>query len=87
MNRLTHKKINENRRANRVRTVIAGTTERPRLSVNVSNMHISAQIIDDTTGKTLAVCHDCWPKANRYNERTGQFGLVKILLAKLKKQK
>jgi large subunit ribosomal protein L18 len=53
MNRLTHKKLNENRRANRTRTVVSGTTERPRLSVNVSNMHISAQIINDTTGKTL----------------------------------
>jgi large subunit ribosomal protein L18 len=54
MSRLTHKRLKENRRANRVRTVVIGTTERPRLSVNVSNLHISAQIIDDTNGKTLA---------------------------------
>jgi large subunit ribosomal protein L18 len=51
MSRLTHKRLKENRRANRVRTVVIGTTERPRLSVNVSNLHISAQIIDDTNGK------------------------------------
>ena len=38
----------------RVRKKISGTTERPRLSVYRSNMHIYAQIIDDTQGKTLA---------------------------------
>jgi large subunit ribosomal protein L18 len=54
MNRLAHKKKNQARRANRVRTIISGTSERPRLSVNISNMHISVQIIDDTTSKTLA---------------------------------
>jgi large subunit ribosomal protein L18 len=41
-------------RKNRVRSTVNGTPERPRLSVYVSNMHIHAQIIDDTTGKTLA---------------------------------
>jgi len=30
-----------------------GTSERPRLSVFISNFHVSAQIIDDTVGKTL----------------------------------
>jgi large subunit ribosomal protein L18 len=54
MSRLTHKRQSENRRTNRVRAVVSGSTERPRLCVNVSNMHISAQIIDDTKGKTLA---------------------------------
>ena len=38
----------------RVRKKISGTTERPRLSVYRSNLHIYAQIIDDTQGKTLA---------------------------------
>lgn len=54
MNRLTHKKVNQAKRAHRVRTTVVGTTERPRLSVHVSNMHITAQIIDDSKGKTLA---------------------------------
>lgn len=53
MNRLTSKLNNSFRRQNRVRTVVRGTTERPRLSVFVSNRHISAQIIDDTTHQTL----------------------------------
>lgn len=54
MNRLALKSKNAARRANRVRTVVKGTHDRPRLSVHISNLHITAQIIDDTTGRTLA---------------------------------
>lgn len=38
----------------RVRAKISGTPERPRLAVRLSNRHVIAQIIDDTTGRTLA---------------------------------
>jgi large subunit ribosomal protein L18 len=38
----------------RVRKKISGTTERPRLSVYRSLAHMYAQVIDDTTGRTLA---------------------------------
>ena len=38
------------------RRTIKGTVERPRLSVYRSNEHIYAQIIDDTTSKTLLAC-------------------------------
>lgn len=41
-------------RKQRVRARVAGTPERPRLSVRLSNVHVHAQIIDDTLGKTLA---------------------------------
>lgn len=41
-------------RANRTRAKIHGTAERPRLSVNISNKHIIAQLIDDDNSKTLA---------------------------------
>ena len=36
-----------------IRKNLAGTTERPRLSVFRSNKGIYAQVIDDTTGRTL----------------------------------
>jgi large subunit ribosomal protein L18 len=42
------------RRHARVRRRIVGTTARPRLAVYRSNKHISAQVIDDATGRTLA---------------------------------
>jgi len=54
MNRLVHKNKNAANRAHRVRTVVKGSTERPRLSVHISNLHVTAQIIDDSAGKTLA---------------------------------
>ncbi|MEQ1664726.1 MAG: 50S ribosomal protein L18 [Bdellovibrionales bacterium] len=37
----------------RIRKKVFGTTEKPRLSVFRSAQHIYAQIIDDSTGKTL----------------------------------
>jgi len=45
---------NKQLRKNRVRATVSGTAERPRLTVFISNTHISAQIIDDAAGKTLA---------------------------------
>jgi len=42
------------RRALRVRSKVRGTPDRPRLSVFRSNRAIWAQIIDDTSGRTLA---------------------------------
>ena len=52
------KKIDKNAnrlaRHTRVRKKISGTADRPRLDVYRSNSHIYAQVIDDTTGNTLA---------------------------------
>lgn len=42
------------RRHRRIRVTLSGTTQRPRLNVFRSLQHIYAQIIDDTTGTTLA---------------------------------
>ena len=39
---------------NRIRKVVAGTAESPRLSVFRSNKEIYAQIVDYVTGKTIA---------------------------------
>ena len=41
------------RRHRRVRAVVHGTAERPRLVVTRSNRHMVAQVIDDTVGHTL----------------------------------
>ncbi|MDQ1486947.1 MAG: large subunit ribosomal protein [Actinomycetota bacterium] len=42
------------RRHFRVRKKVAGTQARPRLVVNRSARHVLAQVVDDTTGRTLA---------------------------------
>jgi large subunit ribosomal protein L18 len=51
---MTSRSAQRQRRQRRVRKKITGTTSRPRLSVFRSNRHISAQIIDDENGRTVA---------------------------------
>ena len=42
------------RRQNRVRNMVRGSADQPRLSVCRSNKHVYCQVIDDESGKTLA---------------------------------
>ena len=49
------------RRHRRVRKKVLGTAERPRLAVYRSNKHISAQIIDDSAGRTLVAASTVEP--------------------------
>ncbi len=51
---LIHKLHNRDQRKRRIRSVVHGTAERPRLHVSVSNLHITAQLIDDAAHQTLA---------------------------------
>jgi large subunit ribosomal protein L18 len=48
------KRMHREKRRKRVRRKVAGTAERPRLSVYRSNVHIYAQLIDDDAQETLA---------------------------------
>ena len=54
MARTDHKLELRRRRHKRVRSKVEGTAERPRLAVFRSNKHITAQLIDDLEGRTLA---------------------------------
>lgn len=54
---LLTKKGLRDRRHNRVRARVSGTATRPRLAVFKSNRYISAQVIDDVAGTTLAHAH------------------------------
>lgn len=52
--RIEEKERLRKKRHRRVRSKVAGTTDRPRLNVSRSLQHIYAQLIDDTTGHTIA---------------------------------
>lgn len=88
MKRLTDKLRNRNLRKNRIRAVVSGTAERPRLSVHISNKHISAQLIDDDAGKTLAYVTTVGQKATgTMTERAVTIGAEVAKQAKAKKIK
>lgn len=53
MSDLAKKNLNKTLRKSRVRSKVTGTAERPRLTVTISNKHVSAQIIDDVKQHTL----------------------------------
>jgi large subunit ribosomal protein L18 len=48
------KKINTQKRHQKIRLKVSGTAEFPRLAVYRSTKHIYAQLIDDESGKTIA---------------------------------
>jgi large subunit ribosomal protein L18 len=86
MNRLALKKKNAHRRANRVASIVRGTAERPRLAVYVSNTHISAQLIDDVDGNTIASASTVGKKVTgTMTEKAAEVG--KDIAAKAKKAK
>jgi large subunit ribosomal protein L18 len=55
------KELRERRKAH-IRKKVDGSQERPRLSVYRSLNHIYAQVIDDTSGKTLAAASTLSPE-------------------------
>ena len=46
-------------RHQRIRRTVQGTAERPRLAVFRSARHIYAQVVDDTSGKTIVHASSC----------------------------
>jgi large subunit ribosomal protein L18 len=86
MDYLKQKKVNAARRANRVRATVSGTADRPRLAVTISNMHVTAQVIDDEAGKTLAYASTVGKKAEGNMTEKAQF-VGKEIATKAKKAK
>jgi large subunit ribosomal protein L18 len=86
-NNLQHKLHNKDQRKNRIRSVVQGTPERPRLSVFVSNLHITAQVIDDTKGVTLAYVTTVGDKAAKGTMTERAVSVGTEVAKKLKTQK
>ena len=74
------------RRHRRVRGKVSGTPERPRLAVFRSNRGIAAQLIDDTSGKTLAAASWLDGKKSFKGNKSDQAVEVGKLLAERAKQ-
>ncbi len=86
MANLAHKLLNRSLRKSRVRSTVHGTAERPRLSVTISNLHVSAQLIDDDKGHTLAAATTVGKKATgTMTEKAAAIGAEIAKVAKKKK--
>lgn len=65
MDKAKRRNLSRKRRAFRIRKKIVGTAECPRLCVSRSLRHISAQIINDTTGSTIVQVGSINKEVNR----------------------
>jgi large subunit ribosomal protein L18 len=74
------------RRHARLRKRVSGTAERPRLAVYRSNKHISAQLIDDVAGRTLAAASslDKEAKGSGGGNQGGAEAVGKLLASRAK---
>lgn len=63
----------------RLRNHISGTAERPRLAVFRSNMHIYAQIIDDTVGNTICAASTVEADVKAKLEHTNDVEAAKVV--------
>lgn len=86
MANLAHKLLNRSLRKARVRSTVHGTAERPRMSVTISNMHVSVQLIDDDKGHTLASATTVGKKVSgTMTEKAAMIGAEIAKAAKKKK--
>jgi large subunit ribosomal protein L18 len=69
------------KRHERIRLRLSGSPERPRLAVFRSLNHIYAQVIDDTTGKTLAAASSLEKELKGSGRKTDEAKTVGRLIA------
>lgn len=85
MNNSKQKQLKIARRHKRIRSILSGTSDRPRLSVFKSHKYISAQIIDDTKGHTLASFSSIDAKSKTPAEKAKEVGIQLAKKAKVLK--
>jgi large subunit ribosomal protein L18 len=87
MSRLDLIKSQREQRKKRVRAIVGGTDDRPRLAVSISNRHITAQIINDEQMKTLAYSSTVGMKTSGQTMTEQAATIGKDIAAKAKKAK
>jgi large subunit ribosomal protein L18 len=80
------KRESRQRRHRRVRKRIHGAAVRPRLAVYRSNRHIYAQLIDDTTGRTILAASSLEDEAKGEGDKKAAAKRVGELIAKRAKE-
>lgn len=73
------KNLARKRRHQRVRKLSFGTSQRPRLSVFRSSKHIYAQVIDDSTGQTLAFASTLDPEVRNSLDATSNVAAAEVV--------
>jgi large subunit ribosomal protein L18 len=63
----------------RTRKSLAGTPERPRLSVHRTSRHIRAQVIEDQSGRTLASASSLDKEVREQIKRGGNIAASKVV--------
>ena len=87
LKRNNKKQYRRKRISMRIRKVVSGTVERPRLTVFRSNKEIYAQLIDDAAGNTLASASSrAKDLADKNVNKTEQAKLVGQLIAEKAKE-
>jgi large subunit ribosomal protein L18 len=87
MNILAKKLHNHAQRKKRIRSRISGTAERPRLSITITNLHVSAQLIDDEAAKTIASATSVGNKDAAKGNLTAKAEIIGAEIAKKAKAK
>lgn len=86
---LAHKLHNRAQRKGRIRSVVSGTAQRPRLRVSISNLHVTAQLVDDAKSQTMAYATTVGQKSLKgtMTEKAAWVGTEIAAQAKAKKVK
>jgi large subunit ribosomal protein L18 len=81
-----NRKVRRQRRHLRVRRKVVGVAERPRLCITKTLRHMHAQLIDDTSGRTLAAASSIEPEVAQGLQGTGNAEAAKAVGVALAKR-